>query len=79
MSCGDTRMDQYNILTREIKERPEVEAYEPGEEPRERLLEMAKTVRSHLTGDEENELRFRVSPPLARQTPVFADSTGVGR
>jgi len=64
LSCCGTRVDQYDILKKEIKEKPGIEAYEPGEEPREKLLQMAKTVRDHLNRDEEDGLRFHVSPPL---------------
>lgn len=51
----------YDILRKEMEERPGLKAREPGREARETLLEELKTVRGHLAHDEQ---RFRLSPPL---------------
>ena len=54
----------YDILRKEMEERPGLKAREPEHEARETLLEELKIVRGHLA---HNEQRFRLSPPLTRK------------
>ena len=68
MSCSKTRADQYEILENKIRETPGIEAYEPKEEPRESLLQLAQTVRNNLDYNQNKGLRFEPSLPLAYTT-----------
>ena len=51
----------YDILRKEMEERPGLKAREPGREARETLLEELKIIREYLA---HNEQRFRLSSPL---------------
>ena len=51
----------YDILKKEMEERPGLKARQPGREARETLLEELKIVRGYLARSEQ---RFRLYPPL---------------
>ena len=51
----------YDVLRKEMEERPGLKAREPWHEARETLLEELKFIRGHLAHDEQ---RFRLYPPL---------------
>lgn len=63
----------YNVLKKDMEERPGLEAQEPGREARETLLLELKTVREQLDQNERNGLRFRLSPPLTGKSLVRVD------
>ena len=63
----------YNVLKKEMEERPGLEAQESGREARETLLEELKTVREHLDRNERLGLRFCLSPPLTGKSLVRVD------
>ena len=68
LSCRDPHNAMYNILKKEMEERPGLEAREPGREARETLLEELKTVREQLDHNERHGLQFCLSSPLTGES-----------
>lgn len=64
LSCPKTRTDQYILLASKIDHHSELETNDYAMEAREDLRRMAILVRDQLDRDENDELRFKFSPPL---------------